>query len=334
MREKLEQIKDEQNRKFSLLYEHYKSNVDAVYQQQNLKLNAAQQHEQDQLNEDLERQMNVLYQSHLHRKKQQADTFNKEIELLDSERIQKHKDLKAKMDHENEEFEKTGKQRLNKLTEVQRIILEKFDKDCFESYGIQLPQNVNNRYSVFNIMSSPATNFNNHNPHLSYFASENAELDFNSPHKTSKLKPSASVCSNSNKNLSTPSNTNNNNDKLTYFMNEGLSVSSTTSSVVSTSSASNPSHSATVYSYPPPDKHNLYQQQPQHQQQTSESLAYSPYYQFQSNQMHQQPQQQSIIFNEPNDSYIAHLANPTGLSYTSTSSSSQNPNRRNSTAFS
>ena len=47
VREKLEQIKDEQNRKFSLLYEHYKTNVEAVYQQQNLKLTASQQLEQD-----------------------------------------------------------------------------------------------------------------------------------------------------------------------------------------------------------------------------------------------------------------------------------------------
>lgn len=175
VREKLEQIKDEQNRKFSLLYEHYKTNVDAVYQQQNLKLNATQQLEQDQLNDDLERQMNVLYQSHLHRKKQQSDTFNKEIEQLEFERLQKHKDLKAKMDNENEEFEKTGKQRLNKLTDMQQIIIEKFDKDCYESYGIQMSQ-LNNRYSVFNLMGSPnstmnGSNFNNLKPNLSFFSS-------------------------------------------------------------------------------------------------------------------------------------------------------------------
>lgn len=51
VKQKLEQIKDEQNRKFSLLYEHFKNNVDSVYQQQNLKLTSAQQLEQDQLNE-------------------------------------------------------------------------------------------------------------------------------------------------------------------------------------------------------------------------------------------------------------------------------------------
>ncbi len=75
------------------MYEHYKTNVDAVYQQQNLKLNSAQQLEQDQLNEDLERQMNVLYESHLHRKKHQAELFKKELEKLEGERLLKHKDL-------------------------------------------------------------------------------------------------------------------------------------------------------------------------------------------------------------------------------------------------
>ncbi len=90
-REKLDQIKDEQNRKFSLLYEHYKSNLDAVYQQQNLKLTESQQHEQDQLNEDLERQMNVLCQSHAQRKRHQVETFQKENEYLEMERDQKFK---------------------------------------------------------------------------------------------------------------------------------------------------------------------------------------------------------------------------------------------------
>lgn len=318
VREKLEQIKDEQNRKFSLLYEHYKTNVDAVYQQQNLKLNATQQLEQDQLNDDLERQMNVLYQSHLHRKKQQSDTFNKEIEQLEFERLQKHKDLKAKMDNENEEFEKTGKQRLNKLTDMQQIIIEKFDKDCYESYGIQMSQ-LNNRYSVFNLMGSPnstmnGSNFNNLKPNLSFFSSIHNKDDFNSPNKlnqfNSKLKSSTSVCS-SNNNLS-------NNDKMPYYMTEGLSLSSTTSSVISSSSASNPSHSA-AYCYQPPNDNNKSGDQLQ--------------YQFQANQqsiLHNGNEQYSI------DPYLAHLnnskQNPT--SYTSSSSSAPNSNRRNSTAFS
>ena len=59
-REKLEKLKEEQNRKFSFLYEHYKANVDAVYQQQNLKLPGSQQQEQDSLNDDLDRQLSVL----------------------------------------------------------------------------------------------------------------------------------------------------------------------------------------------------------------------------------------------------------------------------------
>jgi Na+/phosphate symporter len=90
-REKLDQLKDEQNRKFSLLYEHYKANLDAVYQQTNLRLTESQQHELDQMSEDLERQMSVLYQSHAHRKQQQAETFQKESEYLDMEREQKFK---------------------------------------------------------------------------------------------------------------------------------------------------------------------------------------------------------------------------------------------------
>ena len=96
-REKLEKLKEEQNRKFSFLYEHYKANVDAVYQQQNLKLTSAQQSEQDSLNDDLERQLSVLTNSHKHRKHQQADTFAKEIEQLSLEKKFKHKELQDKV---------------------------------------------------------------------------------------------------------------------------------------------------------------------------------------------------------------------------------------------
>ena len=200
VREKLEQIKDEQNRKFSLLYEHYKTNVDAVYQQQNLKLNAAQQLEQDQLHEDLERQMSVLLQSHTHRKRHQADMFAKELAHLDNERNQKHKDLVAKMEHENDEFERSSKQRLNKLSEMQRILIENVDKGCADKYGLQMQQQqqqqqqlhghqLTNRHSVYHVTSNSgggapsrsasgscnnktsSSLLHNHNAHLSYFGS-------------------------------------------------------------------------------------------------------------------------------------------------------------------
>ena len=96
-REKLLKIKEEQNRKFSFLYEHYKANVDAVYQQQNLKLTASQQQEEDQLNEDLDRQHKVLVSSHNQRKLQQFESFAKETEQLAKERLLKQKELSDKV---------------------------------------------------------------------------------------------------------------------------------------------------------------------------------------------------------------------------------------------
>lgn len=96
-REKLEKLKEEQNRKFSFLYEHYKANVDAVYQQQNLKLTASQQQEQDSLNDDLERQLSVLNNSHKQRKQQQIETFGKELEQLKTENKLKQKELYEKV---------------------------------------------------------------------------------------------------------------------------------------------------------------------------------------------------------------------------------------------
>ncbi len=140
VRDALERIKSDQNRKFSLLYEHYKKNLDSVYQEQNLKLNSGQQAEQDQLDEDLEVQMGVLDKSHEQRKKHQEDMFSKESELLEAERGQKFKDLRAKMEGECEDFEKSSKTRLNKLSEMQRIIIENFDKECGDKYGLQMQQ--------------------------------------------------------------------------------------------------------------------------------------------------------------------------------------------------
>jgi hypothetical protein len=103
-KEKLEKIKEEQNRKFSFLYEHYKANVDAVYQQQNLKLNSTQQQEQDNLNDDLEKQLNVLNHSHRNRKQQQAETFAKEIEQLKMEKFLKQNELNDKVSCKNTNF--------------------------------------------------------------------------------------------------------------------------------------------------------------------------------------------------------------------------------------
>lgn len=145
VREKLERIKNEQNRKFSLLYEHYKKNLDSVYQEQNLKLNSGQQAEQDHLNEDLETQMRVLDKSHEQRKRHQEDMFAKEIEHLEAERAQKFRDLRAKMEGECEDFERSSKSRLNKLSEMQRIIIEGFDKECADKYGLQMQQQQSNR---------------------------------------------------------------------------------------------------------------------------------------------------------------------------------------------
>ena len=130
VREKLEQIKDEQNRKFSLLYEHYKTNVEAVYQQQNLKLTASQQLEQDQLNEDLDQQITLLNKSHLIRKQHQSDTFFKECELLEMEKNKKKKDLELKIQFETMEFDKSSMQKLNELKKNQQALLEKFDSEC------------------------------------------------------------------------------------------------------------------------------------------------------------------------------------------------------------
>jgi len=145
VKDKLEQIKDEQNRKFSLLYEHYKKNVDSVYQEQHLKLNSAQQMEHDTLNEDLARQMKVLEQSHVQRKDHQAEIFAREIQSLENDRMQKHKDLMAKINTESDDLENSSKLRLFNLSEVQRSMIEAFDRECFEQYGIQM-QAQNNRY--------------------------------------------------------------------------------------------------------------------------------------------------------------------------------------------
>jgi hypothetical protein len=283
--------------------------------------------------------MNVLYQSHLNRKRQQAETFSKEVEQLEAERLKKHHDLKIKMDNENEEFEKSGNQRLNKLNEMQKIIVEKFDKDCFDSYGIQSPQ-TNNRYSVYNLMGSPNSVSNNQfgnmtNPQLSYFRSTN-EMDLNGSPNSSKLKSSASCVSNSK-----------NSDKAAFYINES---SSTNSSVLSSSSASNPSHS-NVYYYQANqndktsqnesnNNQNVYQYQFQpNQSQFSHKTSNASVFDINQSQLQhlQQQPHQNIIYSI--DPYLSHLnntanVNSTSLSYTTASSSAQNSNRRNSTAFS
>jgi hypothetical protein len=194
VKEKLEQIKEEQNRKFSLLYEHYKTNVEAVYQQQNLKLNGTQQLEQDNLNEDLEKQMRLLFLSHTQRKHQQTETFQRENEHLDLERRQKLKDLETKMEKENEEFERSSQQRLKKLKEIQNLTLEKFDNECLEKFSILIHNisNTNtNRYSVYNLdsfrnsLNSKKNNDNfNNSEYLSYndlntVPKANIETNFN-----------------------------------------------------------------------------------------------------------------------------------------------------------
>ena len=69
--------------------------------------------------------------------------FAREIEQMENDRAQKHKDLNAKMEKENEDFEKSSKQRLNKLSEMQRILIETFDKDCLDKYGLQMQQQNN-----------------------------------------------------------------------------------------------------------------------------------------------------------------------------------------------
>lgn len=152
VKERLEQIKEEQNRKFSLLYEHYKTNVEAVLQQQNLKLNSTQQMEQDQLNEDLDKQMKLLYQSHANRKQQQSDTFFREGEQLEAERKQRFKDLDLRIQDECEDLEKNCQKRLEKLKDGHIEQLDKFDKECYDKYNISIGLNqINNRLSRFNL---------------------------------------------------------------------------------------------------------------------------------------------------------------------------------------
>lgn len=171
IKEKLEQIKDEQNRKFSLLYEHYKTNLEAVYQQQSLKLTGNQQLEQDQLNDDLEKQMSVLFQSHMQRKQQQAETFLRENELLEAERQQRFKDLDVKIKCELDEFDNNSKQRLSRLKDEQKEMLDRFDKVCYEKYGVLLGQN--NRHSVYNFnmhRNSSSSNSPNLNGYFLFFA--------------------------------------------------------------------------------------------------------------------------------------------------------------------
>jgi len=170
VREKLEQIKDEQNRKFSLLYEHYKTNVEAVYQQQNLKLTASQQLEQDQLNEDLDQQITLLNKSHLFRKQHQSDTFLKEIEALEMEKTKKKKDLELKIQFETTEFDKTSMQKLNELKKNQQTILEKFDLECMDICLGSVLQNKN-RNSIYN---SDSFNGNNQLSRKSYSSSNSS----------------------------------------------------------------------------------------------------------------------------------------------------------------
>ena len=176
IKEKLQQIKDEQNRKFSLLYEHYKTNVDAVYQQQNLKLTESQQLEQDQLNDDLERQISVLNKSHLLRKQHQAETFARENEALESERIQKKKDLDAKIQYDTLELDKCSKQRLTELTLDQQNELKRFDTDFMERCLTLVTQNKN-RHSVYNLdtYSSSSSGSNNQ---LNHRSSSSASSNF------------------------------------------------------------------------------------------------------------------------------------------------------------
>lgn len=138
VKEKLEQIKDEQNRKFSLLYEHYKTNLDAVYQQQSLKLTANQQLEQDQLNDDLEKQMHSLLQLHAQRKQAQAESFAREAETLECERAQRFAELEHKIKSENEEFEANSRGRLGSLRDGQRDMLERFDRECLDKFGVSV----------------------------------------------------------------------------------------------------------------------------------------------------------------------------------------------------
>lgn len=125
VKEKLEQIKEEQNRKFSLLYEHYKTNLEAVYQQQSLKLTATQQAEQDQLNDDLDKQMLSLAQSHAHRRQAQLEAFARECEALEAERTQRFVELDAKIRQEADEFDANCRGRQARLADDQRDFLDR-----------------------------------------------------------------------------------------------------------------------------------------------------------------------------------------------------------------
>lgn len=158
-KERLEEIKKEQNRKFSFLYEHYKTNVDAVYQQQNLKLTSTQQQEQDALNDDLDRQLSVLLNSHKQRKLQQLDSFNKEKDLLLQDKLIKFKELDDKINLELIDLDNINNNRLIQLIDTQRLMLEHFDKECFDKHGINTNNNLNsNRSSIyFNIQSSASS---------------------------------------------------------------------------------------------------------------------------------------------------------------------------------
>lgn len=138
VKEKLEQIKDEQNRKFSLLYEHYKTNLEAVYQQQSLKLTGNQQLEQDQLNDDLDKQMQSLASSHAHRKHAQSEGFAREAHALECERSQRFADLDMKIKGESDEFEANSRARLARLRDEQRDYMERFDRECHDKFGVCL----------------------------------------------------------------------------------------------------------------------------------------------------------------------------------------------------
>lgn len=169
VKEKLEQIKDEQNRKFSLLYEHYKTNLEAVYQQQSLKLTANQQQEQDQLNDDLEKQMHSLLQLHAQRKQAQAESFARECEALECERMQRFGELEHKIKCETDEFDANSRARLARLREEQRDFVDRFDRECLEKFGI----NMSGMASSSSHVLSSASFSNASNPNLTSSSSSN-----------------------------------------------------------------------------------------------------------------------------------------------------------------
>lgn len=243
VKEKLEHIKDEQNRKFSLLYEHYKINVEAVYQQQNLKLNSNQQLEQDQLNEDLENQMSLLYQSHSLRRQQQVDTFFRETEHLEAEKCQNFRDFEQKIQNELQEFDNNSKQRLNKLKDNQREQVEKFDKECYEKYSILI--NQSNRHSMYNLGAATSNNNSSNNsrnsssPHVLHYSNQNPQLSFfGGTSADSELMSQTSNNSNNN---------NNNNNNVRLSRSSTSKMNSVVGSQInqhstSSSSMSSPSH--------------------------------------------------------------------------------------------